>query len=236
LSEDTALTKPDDLNGRIIQFMQSPEVRLLSSRLSQLTTKMSQSRGNKPELKRTQAGLANLLVSGALHGIFIGLWSEFELALEVILMTLTGMSEQNTSIVCTPIQAGIKMQIICSLLKENNNDEKGTALLKKIQDVASRNVFIHSFWDANETFEALHLYHREAKNNSYKVKKRDKNWNDLSHHLLSFADAWLDVVNHFNITDDAISKYKKSIVAGYSPTARHPKSFRAARTHPGPSG
>jgi len=214
LSEDGPTDHPlVNLKERIANFVQSPEIAELSSRLGDLVAKAraGQIAGAKSPSKVTGDGRANFLYSAALHGVFMGLWSEFELVLEVPIMNLSGMSPQNTSIVCTPIQIGVKMQIALSLLNSNNNDEKGTELLKKVQDVASRNIYIHGFWDADETFEKFYLYHREAKN-SYVVKRGEKNRKDLANHLIDFGNAWVDAQKHFNISHEDVTSYKKSIV------------------------
>ena len=198
-----------ELPGNIQNFLQSPEFIAVKSRLATLGARYANSAGKKSGA--TLGGWSNFLVSSALHGIFIGLWSEFDLSLEVLFMKLTKLDPQIASIVCTPIQSGIRMQILQSLLNELG-DEKGISLLKSVQEIASRNVWIHGFWDIDETLSSVNLYYRDAKA-LYRVKKKQKNWNDLANHLMDFAEVLIEVNKHFNVSRDEVTTYKKSIVA-----------------------
>jgi hypothetical protein len=216
LSEDVTIDPTSQLKARIAEigaqaqkFFQSPEFKALIARLAEVNAKNPHRRPGGTRAELTFGGASNFMVSAALHGMFIGVWSEFELTMEILIMRLSGMSSKNTSILCTPLQSGTKMQILLSLLSEYNNDEKGIALLRKAQELASRNVYVHGFWDG--TYNALNLYHREAKS-SYTVKKRDKNWHETANHLLDFLEMTHLINTHFNVTSEEAVNYKKSIV------------------------
>jgi hypothetical protein len=128
------------LPSQIQKFLESHEFLGVRARLTAIGSRYAGA-SSGDTLKMTFGGVSNLLVSSARHAIFLALWSEFDLGLEILIMRMANLDPKN---VCTSLQAGVKMQIAQSLLNEKN-DADGILMLESIQEIAARNAHAHGF-------------------------------------------------------------------------------------------
>jgi hypothetical protein len=99
-----------------------------------------------PSLWRNVAGA--LTYGGlmfAVCGFLLGVWSYFELVVEVLLKKELDLDNRETSIVCGGLGFANKLNILCSLLSRADSNAGGVALLRRTHALAERNSFAHGF-------------------------------------------------------------------------------------------
>jgi hypothetical protein len=150
------------------------------------------------------------------YGLFIAVWSQFELTVEILIMRQLRLSPEEASIVCGGLSFGSKIHILLSLLARDEKNENGMLLLKQAQNFADRNSFAHGFLHevqkslGTDHFSAI-LLKREVKY-EYIVKQRPLTTAALLKHVGEFAKQNVAIKDHFLISDDEFKAYGKSIL------------------------
>ena len=98
-----------------------------------------------PELKSYLWRVFELVAFFGEYGVFLCVWSGFELIIEIILMRELRLDPQEASIVCGGLSAGPKVQILTSLLTRSEAGSGGASLIREAQALADRNSFAHGF-------------------------------------------------------------------------------------------
>ena len=138
-------------------------------------------------------------------GALLSLWAELEMAIEIRIAQLTGMSALDASIVLGSLQAGTRKNILFSLLSERG--DKGTiAIVKATISGSKRNPFVHSQLATEEDFSLFRLYQREVKD-TYVVIARDYTADSFHEHFLAFRELHADACAALGVTDDQIDEY-----------------------------
>lgn len=174
------------------------------------------------ELKGKFGAATESGIFAAQYGLFIAVWSQFELVIEMLIMKELRLSNQETSIVCGGLAFGSKIHMLLSLLARKEENSHGITLLKNIQSFADRNSFAHGFIHDEtkaDSFEfgsstprySASLIKREIKY-QYIVKMRPLDMGKLGLHVLEFFKKLAELKQFFKITDDDFKAYQKSIV------------------------
>jgi hypothetical protein len=153
------------------------------------------------------------------YGLFIAVWTQFELTVEILIMRQLRLSPQEASIVCGGLSFGAKIHMLLSLLARNEKNAEGILLLKQAQNFADRNSFAHGFLYENvkeyppdgTVGYSANLLKREVKY-EYVAKLRPLDIKTMAKHVVDFSKQHKVIKKHFGISDDDVKAYQKSIL------------------------
>jgi hypothetical protein len=147
----------------------------------------------------------------SVYGLFLSLWSIFDLLVEILIVRELKIGAQETSIICGGLMFGPKISILYSLLSRHEGaDTIGLSLLHNCQETANRNSFAHGFFFDNKNKDELSLIRREVKN-EYFVSSRDIGLKEMVKHGLKFLNLFGEVARHFKVSIEDLHAYTKSI-------------------------
>jgi hypothetical protein len=92
-------------------------------------------------------------------GMFVGMWSEYDLAIEIIIGQLTGASPLDNATVVGTLQHGAKLQIVRELLTERGRKADADEF-KEITEGAHRNTLMHGVMASDDGFSRFAIYKR----------------------------------------------------------------------------
>lgn len=92
-------------------------------------------------------------------GMFIGMWSEFEIALEIRIGQLTGASPLDNATVVGTVGFGAKQEILGALLVERGLTDEAEKW-KSVAGLVKRNVLMHGVMSTEGEFERFAIYKR----------------------------------------------------------------------------
>jgi len=177
----------------------------------------------------------------AAYGLFIAVWAEFELTIEILIMRQLRLSSQEVSIVCGGLSFGSKIHMLLSLLARDDKNKDGIDLLRQAQNFADRNSFAHGFLYGEGIQEhppsgsvgfSVNLLKREVKY-EYIAKSRLLDIKTMTKHVVEFNKQHKAIKNHFGISSDDVKAYQKSILddalARQDEAERHQQSLTNAR-------
>lgn len=175
------------------------------------------------------------------YGLFIAVWAQFELTVEILIMRQLRLTAQEASIVCGGLSFGSKIHVLLSLLSRDDKNDDGILLLKQAQEFADRNSFAHGFLYDEITPNPpegtpgykVSLLKREVKY-QYVTKLKALDVRTMAIHVLDFHIRHQEIKKRFGITEDDAKAYQKSILdeasARKSQAERHRQSQTSART------
>jgi len=138
-------------------------------------------------------------------GALLTMWSELEIAMEIAIRKLTGMSALQTSIVVGSLQFGTKKNILSSLLKEAGNEDQSKAI-KDLVDFAKRNALVHSAVAAEDDYSKFVFFFRSVKE-KYHVKTEEFTAASFHQHFLRFRELHDAALQALNVTPGEMNEY-----------------------------
>lgn len=141
-------------------------------------------------------------------GALLTMWSELEIAIEIAIWKVTGMSALHTSILIGSLQFGTKRNILSSLLREAG-DRAPTKAIKDLVDFAKRNVLIHSAVAAEHDYSKFVFFNRSVKE-KYDVSAEEFTASSFHQHFLRFRKLHDAALKALNVTQAEMNEYGRA--------------------------
>src|ERR1700683_2115233 len=172
------------------------------------------------EFRKKTTGTLESSFFAIAYGLFIAVWAQFELTVEILVMRQLRLTPQEASIVCGGLSFGAKIHMLLSLLaRDDTKNSDGILMLKQAQSFADRNSFAHGFlYDEVKTDPpdgmlgyTASLIKREIKY-EYVAKIRALDVKTMAQHVTEFSQRHSDIKKHFAISEEDAKAYQKSIL------------------------
>jgi hypothetical protein len=160
------------------------------------------------------------------YGAFIAVWMFYEQVVELLLKSELRLDFRETSILCSAINFGVKLNTLKALMRRDPTKLVGVGLLSAVQSIAARNNIVHGFLafeDEKGGDRTIKLVTRDVKDGKYTVKSKT---HDPGAHIHQFIQALRKVQEWSGITDDDIDAYgqlvKSEARVDPNPESNHP--------------
>lgn len=138
-------------------------------------------------------------------GMFIGMWSEFEIAIEIRIGQLTGASPLDNATLVGTVPFGAKSEILATLLAERGESDEANKW-KDVAAIVKRNVLMHGVMSTEGDFERFAVYRRTVSGATDKqsvVKSAAEFRADVS----AFREGTHRLLASLGINDQLVSEY-----------------------------
>jgi hypothetical protein len=145
------------------------------------------------------------------YGAFLQIWQTFELMIEIAIMRQLRLSEEETSILCSGLNYSTKASILVALLKRDPTKAQAMQAVRKAQQHAERNDFVHAFLVHAGELGDMKLVRRTVKNGNYDVDLRPVTDTGMKQHVDQFTNAFLEALQGLGIAEEDIDAYSTAI-------------------------
>lgn len=139
------------------------------------------------------------------YGTLLAVWSQFELALEVKIARLAGLSPRDSSIILGGLSFGNKPAILYSLLNDRSLTDVA-AKIRAVIDHTRRNALVHGVTGSDMIENRIVFYKREI-GATYKVTHLTYSADEFNAHFERFRDLANEAMASLDLTLEDLEKY-----------------------------